>query len=234
MPPPPLLMQTTYAELLDRCRATAFHEAFPQDGAFVAKTIKGKRYWYFQQSSAQGRQQKYVGPETPELLDQISQHRQMRDDERERRALVSTLVRAYGLQRPPKEIGDIIAALAKAGVFRLRGILVGTVAYQTYAPMLGKQLPHSILQTGDVDIAQFKNVSVAVGDQTPPLLEILKTSTKHSGPFLTFINAMSQATFPKVACELISLLPTKDAIPMSPSTFPHFKRTQNRFGFWIS
>ena len=171
-------MQTTYAELLDRCRATAFHEAFPQDGAFVAKTIKGKRYWYFQESSAQGRQQKYVGPETPELLDQISQHRQMRDDERERRALVSTLVRAYGLQRPPKEIGDIIAALAKAGVFRLRGILVGTVAYQTYAPMLGKQLPHSILQTGDVDIAQFKNVSVAVGDQTPPLLEILKDVDK--------------------------------------------------------
>jgi hypothetical protein len=174
MPPPPLLIQTTYAELLDRCRATAFHEDFPENGTFVSKTIKGKKYWYFQQSSEAGRGQKYVGPETPELLEQISQHKQIRDDERERRALVSTLIRAFGFSRPVKEIGEIIAALAKAGVFRLRGVLVGTVAYQTYAPMLGTRLPHSILQTGDVDIAQFKNVSVAVGDKTPPVLDVLK------------------------------------------------------------
>ncbi len=174
MPPPPLLMQTTYAELLDRCRATAFHEAFPEDGTFIAKTINERRYWYFQQSSDAGRKQKYVGPETPELLEQISHYKQIRDDERERRALVSALVRTYGLQRPIKEIGDIVAALAQAGVFRLRGVLVGTVAYQTYAPMLGASLPHSILETGDVDIAQFQNVSVAVGEQTLPVLDILK------------------------------------------------------------
>jgi hypothetical protein len=167
-------MQTTYAELLDRSRATAFHKAFPNDGTFVSKTINEKRYWYFQRSSAAGREQKYVGPETAELLDEISQHRQIRDDERERRALVSTLIRTHGLQRSPKEIGDIIAALANAGVFRLRGVMVGTVAYQTYAPMLGVRLPHSSLQTGDVDIAQFKNVSVAVGDQIPPVIEVLR------------------------------------------------------------
>jgi hypothetical protein len=178
MPPPALLMQTTYAELLDRCRATAFNESFQEDGTFVPKTIKGKRYWYFQRSSAAGREQKYVGPETSELLEQISRHKQIRDDERERRALVSALVRVYGLQRPPKEIGDIVTNLAKVGVFRLRGVLVGTVAYQAYAPMLGTQLPHSILQTGDVDIAQFKNVSVAVGDHTPPALDVLKDVDK--------------------------------------------------------
>src|SRR5271170_715411 len=100
MPPPSLLMQTTYAELLDRCRATAFQDAFPEDGTFVSKTIKEKRYWYFQQQSGTGREQKYVGPETPELLNQISKHKQLRDDERERRALVSTLVRSFGLPRP--------------------------------------------------------------------------------------------------------------------------------------
>ena len=178
MPPPPLLMQTTYAELLDRCSAAAFNEAFPEDGTFVPKTINDKRYWYFQRSSDAGRVQKYVGPETPELLEQISRHKQIREDERERRALVSNLVRAFGLQRPVKEIGDIIEALARAGVFRLRGILVGTVAFQTYAPMLGARLPHSTLQTGDIDIAQFRNVSVAVGDQTPPVLDVLKKVDK--------------------------------------------------------
>ncbi len=174
MPAPPLIVQTTYAELLDRCRAAAFHDAFPEDGSFVPKTIKGKRYWYFQKKRDGGREQKYVGPETPELLKQIAQHKQTRDDERESRALVSTLVRSFGLPRPIKDIGDIVAALAKAGVFRLRGVLVGTVAYQAYSPMLGARLPQTILQTGDVDIAQFQNVSVAVEEQIPPVLDLLK------------------------------------------------------------
>ena len=160
MPPPSLVMQTTYAELVQRCAATAFSDAFPDDGAFISKVIKGKRYWYFQQSSNDGRAQKYVGPETAELLEQISNHKRARNDERERRALVSFVVRAYGLRRPISEFGNVIAALAKAGVFRLHGVLVGTAAYQTYSAMLGARLPISIQQTGDVDIAQFKYITV--------------------------------------------------------------------------
>jgi hypothetical protein len=167
-------MQTTYAELVQRCAATALQDAFPKNGAFTSKKIKGKRYWYFQQSSDKGRAQKYVGPETPELLEQISNHKQARDDERERRALVSTLVRTYGLPRPIPEFGNVIAALAKAGVFRLHGVLVGTAAYQTYSAMLGTKLPISIQQTGDVDIAQFEYISIAVGDKTPPVLDVLR------------------------------------------------------------
>jgi hypothetical protein len=182
MSAPALVMQTTYAELLQRCAATAFSDAFPEDGTFIPKTIKGKRYWYFQQSSDDGRAQKYVGPETPELLEQISNHKIARDDERERRTLVATLVRAYGLPRPIPEFGNIIAALAKAGVFRLHGVLVGTAAYQTYSTMLGARLPISILQTGDVDIAQFEYISVAVADKTPPVLEVLKEVDKTFRP----------------------------------------------------
>lgn len=182
MPAPSLVMQTTYAELVQRCAETAFHDAFPKDGTFISKTIKGKRYWYFQESSNEGRAQRYVGPETPELLEQISDHKQARDDERERRALVSTLVRAYGLPRPISEFGNIIAALAKAGVFRLHGVLVGTAAYQTYSAMLGAKLPISTQQTGDVDIAQFEYISVAVGDKTPPVLDVLKEIDKTFRP----------------------------------------------------
>lgn len=182
MPPPSLVMQTTYAELAQRCEAAAFHHAFHDDGSFVSKAIRGKRYWYFQQSSGSGRAQKYVGPETPELLEQISNHKQARDDERQRRALVSTLVRVYGLPRPIPEFGNIIAALAKAGVFRLHGVLVGTAAYQTYSAMLGAKLPISVQQTGDVDIAQFERISVAVGDQTPPVLDVLREVDKTFRP----------------------------------------------------
>jgi hypothetical protein len=175
-------MQTTYAELVQRCAATAFDDAFPENGAFISKTIKGKRYWYFQESSDEGRAQRYVGPETSELLEQISNHKQARDDERERRALVSTLVRAYGLPRVIPEFGNIIDALAKAGVFRLHGVLIGTAAYQTYSAMLGAKLPIAIQQTGDVDIAQFEHISVAVDDQTPPVLEVLRKVDKTFRP----------------------------------------------------
>jgi hypothetical protein len=170
---PSLVMQTTYAELLDRSAMAAFAEAFPEDGVFTPKTVKGRRYWYFQLSAEKGRTQRYVGPESPELLERIESHKQARDDERERTGLVSALVR-FGLPRPIPEIGNIVGALARAGIFRLRGILVGTVAYQTYPALLGSKFPNPILQTGDVDIAQYRNVSVAVEDHTDPILDVLK------------------------------------------------------------
>jgi hypothetical protein len=178
MPAPLLVVQTTYAELLERCASTAFSDAFPEDGTFTSKTINGRRYWYFQVRTAKGRSQRYVGPESPELLERIAHHREARDDERERRALVSTLVRSFGLPPPIPQIGDIVSALARVGIFGLRRVLVGTVAYQSYSAMLGIRLPGALLQTYDVDIAQFTNVSVAVGDQTPPMLEVLKAVDK--------------------------------------------------------
>ena len=120
-----------------------------------------------------GRAQRYVGIETPELLERIERHKEIRNDERERSALVSALLR-LGMPRPTPETGSVIAALASAGIFRLRSVLVGTVAYQTYSSMLGEKLPAQSLRTDDIDIAQFKNVSVAVDEQIPPILEVLK------------------------------------------------------------
>ena len=178
----PLVAQTTYAELLERCASAAFSDAFAEKGAFTPKTVKGRRYWYFQAGTGDSRTQRYVGAETPELLERIAHHQETRDDERERRTLVSTLVRSFNLPRPTPQIGDIVAALAKAGVFRLRGVLVGTVAYQTYSAMLGIGLSASSLQTADVDIAQFKNLSVAIGDSTPPVLDVLKEVDKSFRP----------------------------------------------------
>jgi len=174
MAPPKLVLQTTYAELVDRSTNAAFDDAFAEDGSFIAKTVKQRKYWYFQTGAGENRSQRYVGPETPELLERIARHKEHRDDIKERRALVSTLVRSFGLPRPLPDIGNVLAALAKAGVFRLRGVLVGTVAFQTYPAMLGVRLPGALLQTGDIDIAQFKNASVAVGDSTPPVLDVLK------------------------------------------------------------
>lgn len=173
----PLALQTIYADLLDRAASAAFDDAFPEDGTFTSKVIRGRRYWYFQASTQDGRQQRYVGPETPELLDRITHHKHSRESQRDRRALVSTLIRSARLPRPPGPIGEIVAAFANAGAFRLRGVLVGTVAYQTYSAMLGVRLSATAmqaLQTSDVDIAQFADVSIAIGDSIPPVFDVLK------------------------------------------------------------
>ncbi|HVZ51976.1 MAG TPA: hypothetical protein VG986_08425, partial [Pseudolabrys sp.] len=127
MAPPSLVLQTTYAELLERSATAAFDASFTSGGAFTHKTINGRRYWYFQSTVEGVRSQRYVGPETPELLERITHHKEALDDERERRSLVSTLVRSFGMPQPIPEIGAIVEALAKAGVFRLRGVLIGTV-----------------------------------------------------------------------------------------------------------
>jgi hypothetical protein len=171
----PLTLHTVYADLLDRCASAAFSGAFAEDGVFTPKTVRGHRYWYFQVAQENGtRKQRYVGPETPELLERIKTHKEARSDQRDRQALVSTLVRSAHLPRAEASIGQIVEALAQAGVFRLRGVMVGTVAYQTYSAMLGIRLPLPEIQTTDVDIAQFKNVSVAVGEKVPTILDTLR------------------------------------------------------------
>ncbi|MBM3569739.1 MAG: DUF1488 family protein [Alphaproteobacteria bacterium] len=172
----PLALQTAYADLVDRCAADAFASAFAEEnGGFVPKTVKGRRYWYFQVASQDGsRKQRYVGPETPELLERIERHKTARHDRRDRQTLVSALVRSANLPRPQAEIAQVIAALADAGVFRRRGVLVGTAAYQIYSALLGARLPAAMLQTGDVDIAQFGDVSVAIGEEVPSILDVLR------------------------------------------------------------
>jgi hypothetical protein len=172
----PLTLQTAYADLVDRCGSDAFASAFSEEeGTFVPKTVRGRRYWYFQVSAADGsRKQRYVGPEAPELLDRIKRHKEARHDRRDRQTLVSTLIRSARLPRPQPEIGQVVEALAAAGVFRLRGVLVGTVAYQIYSALLGIRFPSAVLQTGDVDVAQFGNVSDAVGEKAPAILDVLK------------------------------------------------------------
>lgn len=172
----PLALQTVYADLLDRCATATFDAAFAEDGVFTSKAVRGRRYWYFQVARPDGtRQQRYVGPETPELLERIDTHKKMRGDQKERRMLVSTLLRTARLPRPDARIGQIVEALAGTGVFRLRGVLVGTVSYQTYSAMLGFRLPLAAIQTGDVDIAQFRDVSIAVEEAAPAVLDTLKT-----------------------------------------------------------
>jgi hypothetical protein len=173
-------VQTLYAELVDRCASAAFESEFPPNGSFVRVRVKDRSYWYFQQGARDhsGRQpRKYVGRDDEGMRRRIAEHGRKKDDYRERRRLISMLRRS-GFHGPSEAIGRILESLSAAGVFRRRVCLVGTTAYGVYGPMLGVRLPRSSLQTLDLDIAQFRAVSMAIAkdDQTLRLLDLLQRS----------------------------------------------------------
>jgi hypothetical protein len=96
----------------------------------------------------------------------MAHHKEARENEREHRALVSTLVRSFGLPSAVPEIGNIIAALAKAGIFRVHGVLVGTAAYQTYT-MLGTNSFSRFHKLVMWILVKFQNMSIATKNRAP-------------------------------------------------------------------
>jgi hypothetical protein len=169
-----LATQTTFAELLQRTLDADFDEQFPERGSFRRKKSKGRFYWQFQWRDGATVKSRYVGPVTDKTItDRIARFEQSKSDFKGRRELVRSLA-AAGLPTPDRLSGSVIQALGRAGFFRLRGVLVGTLAYQAYAGILGIRLGARQLMTQDADFAQFWGVSQNVGDTMKPPLEILK------------------------------------------------------------
>lgn len=169
-----LAYRTLYAELVQRSLDASFETDFSTAGNFVRVPVKGRDYWYFEETRPE-KKRRYVGPaEDPEIARRVAAFREIKGDLRSRRKLVSTLVRDAGLTAPETFTGDVVEALEKAGLFRLRAVLVGTAAFQTYAGHLGVRLPGAALQTGDADFAQFHSVSAEVEDSMPPLIDVLR------------------------------------------------------------
>ncbi|MDX3926128.1 MAG: GSU2403 family nucleotidyltransferase fold protein [Shinella sp.] len=169
-----LMYRTMFAELVQRSLDASFETDFPLSGNFVRVPVKGRDYWYFEETQPR-KTRKYVGPaDDPEIAKRVEAFQDIKGDFRGRRKLVSTLTREAGLAAPDRFTGDVVEALGAAGIFRLRGVLVGTVAFQTYAGYLGVRLPGASLQTGDADFAQHYSVSATIEDSLPPVIDILK------------------------------------------------------------
>jgi hypothetical protein len=169
--------QTLYSELVQRSLDESFTSEFSSSGRFVAVEVKGKKYWYFDTPKREGggQDRRYVGPvDDPEITKRVEAFKDLKADLKGRRRLVSTLTREAYLPRPLSMAGQVVEQLAKAGFFRLRGVLVGTVAYQCYPAVLGRRLDAVAMQTSDADFAQFHEISVAIKDSMPPMLEVLR------------------------------------------------------------
>ena len=169
-----LATQTMFAELTQRCLDAEFDALYDERGSFVKKQVKGAPYWYYQRRVAGSAQSLYVGPVRDEAITQrVEQFASVKDDFKQRREMVRALL-AIGLLPSDGVTGAVIEALWQAGFFRLRGVLVGTLAFQTYSGLVGAKLSGASLVTQDADLAQFYDISQRVGDSMPPILDVLK------------------------------------------------------------
>lgn len=137
-------VQTLYAELLDQVVLAQAEEAAVEapQGSFVAKTVKGGRYWYLQVSEGGHKTQRYLGRETPVLLAWIERAKHSRERtaaDREHRASLCRMLAAGGAAVEPAPVVRLLELLAQAGVFRRGGVLVGTQSFRVYGNMLGVQ-----------------------------------------------------------------------------------------------
>jgi hypothetical protein len=170
-----LQFRTMFAELIQQSLDDRFLQDFSTDGSFYIVKVKNQDYWYYSSNMIDGKRKRhYVGPASDEdITNRVKEFKQLKTNASTRRSMVLALNRV-GLPSPDIFTGNIVEALSNSGFFRLRGVLVGTVAFQTYAGMLGVRFPNATLQTGDSDFAQFHSISVAVEDSLPPMLEILQ------------------------------------------------------------
>ena len=172
-----LVYRTAFAELAQRTFDAQFQADFPLEGRFVAVPVKGRNYWYFDLPTPEGKdKRRYVGPQDDvDITARVKAHRQVKDDIRERRKLVGMLLRSGGMSAPDRFAGEVTKVLADAGLFRLRALLVGSVAFSCYSGLLGVRLPGTSMQTGDADFAQDFAISAEVEDSLPPILDLLRS-----------------------------------------------------------
>lgn len=165
-----LMFQTIYSELTQRALDAHFISDFSPNGSFVSVSDKGRDYWYFDEPTLTGvRKRKYVGPNSDQdIAQRVVAFKELKSDIAARRKLVQTLKNQAGLLGPDRFTGDIIQAMALSGFFRLRGVMVGAVAYQVYSGLLGVKLPSATIKTDDADFAQFHSISAEVEDRMSP------------------------------------------------------------------
>ncbi len=171
----PSTVQVVCADLITRLQEDAVLEL---GGTPVLRERDGRKYWYSVQRLADHTVERYLGPDTEEVRTRVERVRNVNEDLRHREKRRGRLVRMCsegGLIRVDAQAGKVLLALSKAGMFQLRGVLIGTHAFRCYPSLLGVELPGALAVTDDIDIAAFRSISVALDDRLDPALaEALK------------------------------------------------------------
>ncbi len=136
---------------------------------------QGRIYWYDTYRVGADVRKRYIGEDSLALrgrLDRIAELKADAADRRRSRARLIRILRAEGFMGLDPTTGSMLNALASAGVFRLGGTVIGTHAFRLYEGVLGLRYSFDQLaQTGDIDIASFERLSLALDDIVSPSLQ---------------------------------------------------------------
>lgn len=158
--------QVTYQDLL---RLHLDETASDLVGSLEERHRNGRTYLYDRYRLGTEMRSRYLGEDSPELrarLDRATELKAESDVRHKTMARLTRVLRAEGLTGVDRDTGSLLLAFARAGMFRLGGTLVGTGAYGLYEGELGVRFTSDELaRTGDIDIASFERLSVAIGDQ---------------------------------------------------------------------
>lgn len=163
--------QTLHAELLERlCVREAQRNIGTLEGTFTVKTINGIDYAYFLHYLPGGRRANIsLGRMSLGIEELIAQHREGRVDVstdsigiRE----LSAQIKAGNAAVADLGTAKIVREMEAGGVFRVGGILVGTLAFACIGNLLGVIWDRTTLATRDIDFAFERAVSIAVPNIT--------------------------------------------------------------------
>lgn len=200
----PLSVHNAYSDLLGRLQDDIVLEG---GGAPVLRTIRGRKYWYARHYVGNQERERYLGPDTPEMRERLArlegQAEELRARQQRRRVLVQAL-RTSGVPRIDAGSGKIIQALARAGVSRLRGVLIGTHAFRLYPLILGVEIAEAQYATEDIDVAQFHEIAVGLDDHVDPNIQSALASVGTLTPAASLYP--TQPTGYRVADALVELM----------------------------
>jgi len=169
MTPLSSIATSAYTDLVRLLRDDAISDI---QGSPTLKQRGGKAYWYAARRIGSEMRFVYLGEDndgTRERIDRIEELRTTAKERQHERSRLIRVLRAEGMTPTDRATGSILFAMANAGTFRLGGTMVGTNAFRLYEGELGIRLPlGGMANTGDIDIAQFGKLSLALEDQVDP------------------------------------------------------------------
>lgn len=158
--------QTAYHELASLLMDEAVSDI---RGKPTARKRGGRTYWYDRYRIGTETRERYLGEDSPALQERLAEHEALRkegDSRRRKRARLVRLLRSERFLGLDGTTGSLVRAMARAGVFRLGGVLIGTQAFRIYEGELGLRLSFDqTAVTEDIDIASFERLSLALGDR---------------------------------------------------------------------
>ena len=144
----PVSVQTLYADLVDRAWTGSYQELVHAGGSPYKQTVKGRDYWYLKMPMVNKarRPDLYLGPDGPEVMARLEKQKSLKAIRKERMDMTRSL-RSTRMSGPDPLSGKIMSALSEAGAFRMRAVVVGSAAFQTYSAMLGVRFADAARQT---------------------------------------------------------------------------------------